>query len=90
MIVYTKHCLPCTHKAESKALTRLAHEHKLDYEVRQVTYSKEWQTQAANLAKYHKVEYPFVHHDGKAVHISDYESLFATESQDEEQSDDEE
>jgi hypothetical protein len=71
MIAYTQHCLPCTHKAELKALKVFAAENKLDLEVRQVTYDRKWQTDAGNLAKHHKVEFPFVHHEGKAVNIND-------------------
>lgn len=71
MIVYTQHCLPCTHKTRLKELKAWAAQNKLSLEVRQVTYSKDWQTEANNLAKRHKVEYPFVHHEGKAVNIND-------------------
>jgi len=66
MIVYTRTCLPCTHKQQWHALRKFARERGIQIEQRRVTHNPEWMSQAEKYG----INLPFIVNGKQALSLS--------------------
>jgi hypothetical protein len=67
MIVYTKTCLPCTHRQQWRDLRQIARRKSIPLEVRRITYNPVWKSEAE---KYER-DLPFIVNEGKVLSLSE-------------------
>lgn len=67
MIVYTKSCLPCSHKRSWRELREYARENGLDIEQRRVDRNSDWRAEAEQ----YEIELPFIVSGGVALKLGE-------------------
>lgn len=67
MIVYTKTCLPCTHRQQWRDLKQFARQRGVTIEQRRITHKPEWQLEAESYG----VALPFIVNGDQVISLNE-------------------